>query len=124
MSFRFIEDYRKAYRVRLMCTLLDVSPTGRERPVSEPTKSRAALLAAIRQVHQDSCGRYGSPPRHKGKFPVVGLVKDAPGVAALYLGKQEGKELVYMGEVGTGWSRTISARLGSGSTPWSIRLGY
>src|SRR5438105_6359394 len=37
-----------------------------------------------------------------GKFPVVGFVKDPSGVAALYLGKQEGKELVYMGKVGTG----------------------
>ena len=27
----------------------------------------------------------------KGKFPVVGFVKDPRGVAALYLGKQEGK---------------------------------
>jgi bifunctional non-homologous end joining protein LigD len=35
------------------------------------------------------------------KFPVVGFVKDPTGVAALYLGKQEGKELVYMGKVGT-----------------------
>jgi bifunctional non-homologous end joining protein LigD len=33
------------------------------------------------------------------------------GVAALYLGKQEGKELVYMGKVGTGWSRTISSQI-------------
>ncbi|WP_275167843.1 RNA ligase family protein [Bradyrhizobium sp. CSS354] len=37
------------------------------------------------------------------KFPVVGFVKDPSGVAALYLGKQEGKELRYMGKVGTGW---------------------
>ncbi|WFU43482.1 non-homologous end-joining DNA ligase [Bradyrhizobium sp. CB82] len=48
---------------------------------------------------------------HKGKFPVVGFVKDAAGVAALYLGKQEGKELVYLGKVGTGWSRTISGQI-------------
>ncbi|MCK1347251.1 non-homologous end-joining DNA ligase [Bradyrhizobium sp. 171] len=45
------------------------------------------------------------------KFPVVGFVKDPSGVAALYLGKQEGKELVYMGKVGTGWSRTKSAEI-------------
>ncbi|WP_247390809.1 RNA ligase family protein [Bradyrhizobium sp. 35] len=45
------------------------------------------------------------------KFPVVGLVKDPSGVAALYLGKQEGKELRYMGKVGTGWSRTKSAEI-------------
>jgi bifunctional non-homologous end joining protein LigD len=47
----------------------------------------------------------------KGKFPVVGFVKDPSGVAALYLGKQEGKELVYMGKVGTGWSRTVSSQI-------------
>ena len=46
-----------------------------------------------------------------GKFPVVGFIKDPSGVAALYLGKQEGKELVYMGKVGTGWSRTVSSQL-------------
>ena len=68
MSFRFIEDHRNAYPVRLMCAVLEVSPAGyyawRERPVSERTKSNAALLAAVRQVHQDSCGRYGSPRVH------------------------------------------------------------
>jgi bifunctional non-homologous end joining protein LigD len=47
----------------------------------------------------------------KGKFPVIGFVKDPTGVAALYLGKKEGKELVYMGKVGTGWSRTVSSQI-------------
>ncbi len=47
----------------------------------------------------------------KGKFPVIGFVKDPTGVAALYLGKHEGKDLVYMGKVGTGWSRTISSQI-------------
>jgi bifunctional non-homologous end joining protein LigD len=47
----------------------------------------------------------------KGKFPVVGFIRDPSGVAALYLGKQEGKELVYMGKVGTGWSRTVSSQI-------------
>lgn len=32
-------------------------------------------------------------------------------MAALYLGKQEGNELVYMGKIGTGWSRTISSQI-------------
>lgn len=45
------------------------------------------------------------------KFPVVGFVKDPSGVAALYLGKREGKDLVYVGKVGTGWSRTLSAKI-------------
>ena len=47
----------------------------------------------------------------KGKFPVIGFVKDPTGVAALYLGKREGKQLVYMGKVGTGWSRTVSSQI-------------
>lgn len=68
MSFRFIEDHRDAYPVRLMCAVLEVSPAGysawRDRPVSERTKSDASLLAAIRQVHQDSSGRYCSPRVH------------------------------------------------------------
>jgi bifunctional non-homologous end joining protein LigD len=54
------------------------------------------------------------------KFPVVGFVKDPTGVAALYLGKQEGKELVYMGKVGTGWSRTVSGKA-SNLTRWSVQ---
>jgi bifunctional non-homologous end joining protein LigD len=47
----------------------------------------------------------------KGTFPVIGFIKDPTGVAALYLGKREGKELVYMGKVGTGWSRTVSSEI-------------
>jgi len=47
----------------------------------------------------------------KGKFPVIGFVKDPTGVAALYLAKKEGKDLVYMGKVGTGWSRTVSSQI-------------
>jgi bifunctional non-homologous end joining protein LigD len=47
----------------------------------------------------------------RGKFPVVGFVKDPTGVAALHLGRQEGKDLVYSGKVGTGWSRTVSSQI-------------
>ena len=47
----------------------------------------------------------------KGTFPVIGFIKDPTGVAAFYLGKQEGKDLVYMGKVGTGWSRAVSSQI-------------
>jgi bifunctional non-homologous end joining protein LigD len=47
----------------------------------------------------------------KGKFAVIGFIKDPSGVAALYLGKRENNELVYMGKVGTGWSRTVSSQI-------------
>ena len=46
-----------------------------------------------------------------GKFSVIGFIKDPTGVAALYLGKREGKDLVYIGKVGTGWSRTVSSQI-------------
>jgi len=47
----------------------------------------------------------------RGKFPVIGFVKDATGVAALHLGRHDGKDLVYSGKVGTGWSRTVSGQI-------------
>jgi putative transposase len=68
MSFRFIEDHRDAYPVRLMCAVLEVSPAGyyawRDRPLCAREACNATLLAAIRQVHRDSSGRYGSPRVH------------------------------------------------------------
>ena len=47
----------------------------------------------------------------RAKFPVVGFVKDPTGVAALHLAKKVGRELIYIGKVGTGWSRTVSSRI-------------
>ena len=47
----------------------------------------------------------------KGTFPVIGFDKDPTGVAALHLARREGKDLVYMGKVGTGWSRTLSSKI-------------
>jgi putative transposase len=68
MSFRFIEDHRATYPVRLMCAVLEVSPAGyyawRARPVSARAASNSTLLAEIRQVHHDSGQRYGSPRVH------------------------------------------------------------
>lgn len=62
MSFRFIEDHRDTYPVRL------ISAAGyyvwRKRLASMRTTNNTALLASIRQVHQDSGGRYGSPRIH------------------------------------------------------------
>ena len=36
----------------------------------------------------------------RAKFPVVGFVKGPGGIAALYLGRHDGKELSYVGKVG------------------------
>jgi bifunctional non-homologous end joining protein LigD len=47
----------------------------------------------------------------RGRFPVVGFIKDPSGVAALYLGRRNGNQLVHMGKVGTGWNRTTSSSI-------------
>jgi bifunctional non-homologous end joining protein LigD len=47
----------------------------------------------------------------KGRFPVIGFVKDPTGVAALYLGKARRERPGLYGKVGTGWSRTVSSQI-------------
>jgi putative transposase len=68
MSFCFIEDHRDAYPVQLMCSVLEVSPAGyyawRSRPQSARSAANGELLSAVKQVHQDNHGRYGSPRIH------------------------------------------------------------
>ena len=68
MSFRFIEDHRDVYPVRVMCEVLEVSPSGyyawRSREPSARSVANGELVAAIRQVHHESGGRYGSPRVH------------------------------------------------------------
>ena len=68
MSFRFIEDHRDAYPVRLMCAVLEVSAAGyyawRERPASRRIGDQCRLLDDIQRVHRDNHGCYGSPRIH------------------------------------------------------------
>ena len=68
MRFRFIEDHRSVFSVRLMCAVLEVSASGyyawRSRPESARARSNRALVDAIRRVHADSRRRYGSPRVH------------------------------------------------------------
>ena len=82
MSFRFIEDHRDSYPVRLMCAVLEVSPAGyyawRERPVSERTNlmprswlrsgksiETAADATAV-PASMPSCGRRDVAPAAAG----------------------------------------------------------
>jgi len=66
MSFRFVEDRRDTYPVRLTYAVLEVWPAGyyawRGSAASERTKFNAVLLDTTRQVHHDSY--YGSPRVH------------------------------------------------------------
>jgi transposase InsO family protein len=68
MKFRFIEDHRDTWPVRLMCDALEVSRSGyyawRGRPESPRAAANRALLAAIRCVHARHRGRYGAPRIH------------------------------------------------------------
>ncbi|QOZ73217.1 ATP-dependent DNA ligase [Bradyrhizobium arachidis] len=45
------------------------------------------------------------------QFPIVGFIPGVGGISALYLGKREGRELRYIGKVGTGFTRASAAAL-------------
>lgn len=68
MTFRFIEEHRGQWPVRLLCDTLEVSTAGyyawRGRPVSAHEQRRAALVVAIRAIHAEVKARYGSPRIH------------------------------------------------------------
>ncbi len=66
--FRFIEDHRKVFPVRAMCSVLNISASGyyawRGRPESARVGANRALVEDIRRVHANSRRRYGSPRVH------------------------------------------------------------
>jgi transposase InsO family protein len=68
MRFRFIEDRRADYPVRILCDVLSVSPAGyyawRSRPASSRSAANRGLVNDIKRVHRDTNGRYGSPRIH------------------------------------------------------------
>jgi transposase InsO family protein len=68
MTFRFIEDNRGRWPVRLLCETLEVSAAGyyawRGRPASPRQQRRDGLLVEIATIHEEAKGRYGSPRVH------------------------------------------------------------
>jgi transposase InsO family protein len=68
MTFRFIEDHRQHWSVRLLCETLEVSTAGyyawRQRPASSQQQRRTALVVEIRAIHAEAKARYGSPRVH------------------------------------------------------------
>jgi transposase InsO family protein len=68
MRFRFIDGHRGEWPVRVMCRVLEVSPSGyyawRGRPDSVRAVANEKLLAEIRRLHDRHRGRYGSPRIH------------------------------------------------------------
>jgi putative transposase len=68
MTFRFIEEHRGQWPVRLLCQTLEVSTAGyyawRDRPASDRARRRDTLLVDIRAIHAEVKARYGSPRIH------------------------------------------------------------
>jgi len=68
MTFRFIEEHKDRWPVRLLCETLEVSPAGyyagRGRPRSAQEQRHDALLVEVRAVHAELKARYGSPRMH------------------------------------------------------------
>ena len=59
----------------------------------------------------------------RGTFIVVGYTPEVNGlVAALHLARKDGRELAYVGKVGTGWSMEESANLRSDCRPLRLRV--
>ena len=68
MTYRFIDEHKGQWPVRLLCETLEVSPAGyyawRQGPRSAGEQRRDALLVEIRAVHAQFKRRYGSPRIH------------------------------------------------------------
>ena len=89
MKFQFIQDHREDFPVRLMCRVLEASPSGfydwRRRPESPRAAEDQALVAKIQVVHSESRQTYGSPRVHAslkaegyriGRNRVARLIRD------------------------------------------------
>jgi putative transposase len=67
--FRFIDEHRECFPVRVLCEVLGVSPSGyyarRTRPPSARARRRRELAAEIRRVHLEHRRVYGSPRVHR-----------------------------------------------------------
>jgi putative transposase len=94
MTFRFIDEHRSRWSIRLLCRTLEVSPAGyyawRQRPTSARQQRRDILAVEIRTIHAEVKARYGSPRIHaelnaRGRDccvnTVANLMRDA-GIAA------------------------------------------
>jgi putative transposase len=65
VTYRFIDQHKHQWPVRLLCETLEVSPAGyyawRQCPRSAQEQRRDALLVEVRAIHAEFKARYGSP---------------------------------------------------------------
>jgi putative transposase len=68
VTFAFIQAHKDQWPVRVMCSALEVSPSGfyswLGRPPSLQEQRREALAGRIREIHAEARGCYGSPRVH------------------------------------------------------------
>ena len=68
MTYRFVDEHRGNWPVRVICRVLGVSASGyyawRARGESPRAKANRALLGTIRAIHAESGGAYGAPRVH------------------------------------------------------------
>jgi len=68
MTYRFIEQHKTIWPIRLQCSVLEVSPSGfydwRHRGPSRRNVANQNLLQDIRRIHWNNGKRYGSPRVH------------------------------------------------------------
>jgi putative transposase len=69
MTYRFIDQHKDQWPVRLLCETLEVAPAGyyawRQRPASELRQRHDALVVEMQAIHAEVKQRYGSPRMHK-----------------------------------------------------------
>jgi len=69
VTYRFIDDHKDQWPVRLLCETLEVAPAGyyawRQRSPSVQQQRQDILLVEIRAIHAEFKGRYGSPRIYK-----------------------------------------------------------
>ncbi len=70
MIFRFIDEHKRQWPIRVPCDALGVSPAGyhawRDRPASARQQRQDTLLVEIRAIRAEFKARYGSPRVHAG----------------------------------------------------------
>jgi putative transposase len=68
VKYRFVDEHRGVWPVRVMCRVLGVSASGyyawRTRGESPRAKANHVLLGTIRAIHAESGGAYGAPRVH------------------------------------------------------------
>lgn len=86
MVYSFINEHKNIFAVRTMCRVLDVTLSGyyawTRRPKSSRTEENSRIVTAIKEIHKESHGTYGSP-RIAAALKQRGIKCSRPRVARL-----------------------------------------